>query len=206
MDPAEIEALFTAPDGAYRCARWGRPVAPVVFGVEDATLETVKGALAAVCGLAGVELAETDPELGANFMLFFVRDWDDLRGVPNLEKLVEGLAPLLDRLTEAGASQYRVFRFDASGAIRACFAFQRVDAGVADLPAATVALNQAVQMMLTWAEGAFAERSALAMAGERAVLRPEIAGLIRAAYDPVMPDVATDPAHALRLAARLVET
>ena len=31
----------------------------------------------------------------------------------------------------------------------------------------------------------------------------ELAGLIRAAYDPAMPRVARDPSHALRLAARL---
>jgi hypothetical protein len=33
-------------------------------------------------------------------------------------------------------------------------------------------------------------------------LRPEIAGVIRAVYDPVLPGVARDPAHALRVAAR----
>jgi hypothetical protein len=35
------------------------------------------------------------------------------------------------------------------------------------------------------------------------VLRPEIAGVIRAAYDRVMPSVAHDPSHALRLSARV---
>ena len=34
-------------------------------------------------------------------------------------------------------------------------------------------------------------------------MRPEIAGLIRAAYEPVLPDVAKDKSHALRLAARM---
>jgi hypothetical protein len=34
-------------------------------------------------------------------------------------------------------------------------------------------------------------------------LRPEIAAVIRAAYDPVLPVAATDPSHALRLAARM---
>ena len=32
---------------------------------------------------------------------------------------------------------------------------------------------------------------------------PQLAKLIRAAYDPVMPSIARDPSHALRLAARL---
>ena len=48
-----------------------------------------------------------------------------------------------------------------------------------------------------------AERSPLAVAGGRTVLRPEIGDLIRAAYDPVMPVAANDASHALRLAARL---
>jgi hypothetical protein len=41
------------------------------------------------------------------------------------------------------------------------------------------------------------------MAGDTVILRPEIGTVIRAAYDPVMPPVARDPTHALRLAARI---
>jgi hypothetical protein len=35
------------------------------------------------------------------------------------------------------------------------------------------------------------------------ILRPEIGAVIRAGYDPVLPAMARDPAHALRLAARV---
>jgi len=35
------------------------------------------------------------------------------------------------------------------------------------------------------------------------VLRPDIAALLRAAYDPILPDAAQDASHALRLAARI---
>ena len=45
--------------------------------------------------------------------------------------------------------------------------------------------------------------SPLARVGERVILRPEIGAVIRAGYDPVMPAVARDASHALRLAARL---
>ena len=45
MNAAEITDLFTRADGQYLCARWGRPIVPVVFGVEDSTLQTVKGAI-----------------------------------------------------------------------------------------------------------------------------------------------------------------
>ena len=203
MTPEEIAAQFTGPEGAFLCARWGRPVVPVVFGTDDATLATLKGAVEAVVALAGHRMAETDPELGANFMIFFFRDWAELPEVPHLDRLVDGLGPLVARLEAAGAQQYRLFRFDAAGAICACFAFVRIDAALAEAPAEVVALDQAVQGILTWGQGAFAGRSPLALASGHAVLRPEIAALIGAAYDPVLPATARDPSHALRLAARL---
>ncbi len=68
--PAEIEALFTRTDGTYLCARWGRPIAPVVFGVDDATLTIIKDALSAVATLAGHEMTDMDTELGSNLMVF----------------------------------------------------------------------------------------------------------------------------------------
>ena len=75
---------------------------------------------------------------------------------------------------------------------------------MAQLPAETIALSQAVQTILLWSDAAFAERSPLAQAPNGAVvLRPEIARVIQAAYDPVMPRAATDAAHAYRLAARI---
>lgn len=203
MTPDAAARLFTRTDGSYAFARWGRPVAPVVFGVEDATLATLKGALEAVCALAGHPLAETDPELGANLMLFFMRDWDELLAVPDLDRLVEGLATLVPRLQAQDASQYRAFRFDAEGRIKAAFAFVRMDAAMAQLPAEDLALLQAVQLMLLWSETAFREHPPLMRAQDTTVLSPEIAAVIRAAYDPVMPASATDPSHALRLAARL---
>ena len=203
MDADVIAALFTRRDGQYLCARWGRPIVPVVFGVEDATLGVVKGAIEAVVALAQHKMAETDPELGANLMVFFLRDWDELRHVPRLGDLIPDLMQLLDRLEAAQANQYRVFRFDPQGAIKAVFVFVRMDADLEAVPAETLALNQAVQVILLWSDVAFTDRSPLARVGEAVILRPDIAGLIRAAYDPVLPPVATDATHALRLAARI---
>ncbi|MGD9917293.1 MAG: hypothetical protein AB7U46_04690 [Paenirhodobacter sp.] len=199
----DIAAMFTRASGEYLFARWGRPIVPVVFGVDAATLATVKGAVEAVVALAGHKMAETDPELGANLMIFFFRDWQELLEVPNLDQMIDGLADIVARLDDAGANQYRTFRFDRDGAIRACFAFVRMDAALDEVPAETIALNQAVQMILLWGESAFAAHPPLAMARGVTVLRPEIAAIIRAAYDPVMPPVAQDASHALRLAARL---
>lgn len=199
----EIAALFTRPDGSFLFARWGRPIVPVVFGVEDSTLAVVKGAIEAVVTLAGHKMAETDPELGANLMFFFVRDWDDLRGVPNLDQLVVGLAPLLDRLQAAKANQYRVFRFDPDGAIKAAVVFLRMDEHLSEVPAQTLALSQAVQAILLWSEGAFAAAPPLVMSKGIEVLRADMGHLIRAAYDPVLPAMAQDASHALRLFARI---
>jgi len=69
----DISSFFTRGDGTYAFARWGRPIAPVVFGVDDATLAVFKGAIEAVATLANHTMAETDPELGANLMVFSVK-------------------------------------------------------------------------------------------------------------------------------------
>jgi len=203
MDPSEIEALFTRDGGDYVFARWGRPIAPVVFGVEDASLQVVKGALEAVCVLAEHQMAETDPEFGVNFMWFFLSDWQDVLGVPKLDQLILDLAPLVKRLQAADANQYRIFRFDEAGAIKACFVFVRMDEHLEAVSAETLALSQAVQSILLWSDLAFRDTSPLALADGKTVLRPEIANVIRAAYDPVMPVAAQDASHALRLSARL---
>lgn len=203
MDTAQIEALFTRENGKYLFARWGRPIAPVVFGVEDESLGIIKGAVEAVCTLAGHQMAETDSELGANMMWFFLQEWQELREVPDLDRLIPDLNPLVDRLEKVDANQYRIFRFDEDGGIKACFVFIRMDADMAQVPADTLALSQVVQLIVLWSDLAFRTEPALAMAGEHAVLRPDIADVIRAAYDPVMPLAASDKSHALRLAARL---
>ena len=203
MTREAVAALFTRSDGSYLFARWGRPIVPVVFGVDDATLAVVKGAVQAVVALAGHDMEEVDAELGANLMIFFCRDWDELQSVPNLERLVPGLDALCDRLAAADANQYRIFRFDAVGAIKAAFVFLRMDAHLTAVPAETLALSQAVQTIVLWSDLAFRDASPLAMVGDLAVLRPDIAGVIRAGYDPVLPGVATDASHALRLAARV---
>lgn len=205
MTPDQIEALFTRADGSYAFARWGRPIAPIVFGVEDDTLKTVKGAVEAVVTLAGHQMAETDPELGANLMFFFFRDWDELLAVPDLGRMIPGLEPLVGKLKEADASQYRAFRFDQAGAIQACFVFLRMKGAMEQLPAETLALTQAVQSLLMWGDAAFAGASPLAVLPETGatILRPEIAGVIAAAYDRMMPVAAEDKSHALRLFARL---
>lgn len=203
MKPEDIQALFTRSDGDFLFARWGRPIVPIVFGVEEQTLATIKGAFEAAVSLAGHKMSETDPELGANCMFFFFRDWAELLEVPDLDGLVPDLAELVLRLEDGGANQYRVFRFDGDGAIRAAFVFLRMDDELANVPAETLALSQVVQIMLLWSDMAFRSASPLAVAGHTTILRPDIAGVIRAAYDPVLPAVARDPSHALRLFARM---
>jgi hypothetical protein len=163
----------------------------------------VKGALEAVVSLADHKLADPDPELGANVMVFFCREWAELGEVPNLDKLVPDLPPLIAKLQKADANQYRIFRFDDAGAIQAAFVFLRMDEHMAAVSADTLALSQAVQSILLWSDIAFDDKPPLAMIEGKVVLRPEIADVIRAAYDPVMPAAAQDPSHAMRLAARI---
>lgn len=182
-----IAPLFTRDD-AYLCARWGRPVAPVVFGLADDSLAVFRAALRAVLADIRHPLTDTDPEMGANMMFFFASDWPELAEIPDLERLT-GQPGLPARLAEAGADQYRIFRFDADGGIRACLTFVRMGGGLRDAHPGALAELLAVRAMLTFA-------------GD---VRPsgQVAALLRAAYDPVMPVAAHDPAHALRLAARM---
>jgi hypothetical protein len=203
MEMTEIEALFTRGAGDYVFARWGRPIVPVVFGVSEETLSVVKGAVEAVVALAGHKMAETDPELGANLMLFFFNDWAELRAVPRLGDMIPDLDAVTYRLEAAGANQYRSFRFDADGAIKAAFVFVRMDAELAEMPAEVLALNQAAQVILLWSDVAFRTRSPLGVANGVVVLHPDIGAVIRAGYDKTMPVAAQDPSHALRLGARM---
>jgi hypothetical protein len=200
----DVEACFTRSDGAYVFARWGRAIAPVIFGVDEATLGVFKGACEAVVSLAGHKMAEVDPEIGANLMVFFCSDWSELTDVPHLERLVPDLVPLVERLKSADANQYRIFRFDDDGGIKACFVFLRMDEVLADTPADTIALSQMAQMIVLWSDQAFVGSSPLAMVPDGGViLKPQVGQLIRAAYAPVMPAASRDPSHALRVFARL---
>ncbi len=186
LDPDAIAALFTGGDGGFLCARWGRPVAPVVFGLDDATLSVFRAALIAPFTHAGQPLTDTDPETGANLMIFAVGDWPELDGIPDLDRLT-GIPDLPGRLARENADRYRLLRFDGAGAIRACLTFLRL--GGAQAHPAQLAESVAVNALLSWARPVTPS--------------PELAALIRGAYDPLLPARARDPSHALRLAARL---
>ena len=204
MDPQQIEPFFTRSDGTFLFARWGRPIVPIVFGLAEETLPVLKGAIEAVVTLAGHKMAEVDPDLGANLMVFFVSDWVELEGVPNLEKLIPDLGALLSRLEAAEANQYRIFRFDEAGAIKAAFVLVRMDSHLQAVPAETIALSQAVQVILLWSDRAFVDSSPLLAGPEGSVLlKPEIGALVRSAYDPVLAPMSQDPTVSYRLAARM---
>ncbi|MGV6839251.1 MAG: hypothetical protein ACWA40_03555 [Planktomarina sp.] len=204
MNHCQIETMFTPADGTYSFARWGRPMAPIVFGVEDQTLEVVKSAIEAVCAATGHKMMETDPELGSNFMFFFFRDWAELLDVPDLDHMIPDFKALVARLQSRGANQYRLFRFDEKGAIKACFVFLCMDKALMKVSADALALGQVVQSFLLWSNQAFADQSPLAVTDTgTTIIHPDVMDLMRVAYDPILPDAANDPSHALRMAARL---
>lgn len=207
VDPetGRIAALFTRSDGTFRFRRWARPLVPVVFGTDAAGEAIVAEALRAVAGLGGLPLADSDPDLGANLPVFFCANWADLAAAPGLDRLVPDLDRLLSVLAASGANQYRIFSFAPDGAIRLCLVLLRYDADLQRVSAQALAVSQAVQALLLWSDTAFTAVSPVAVlqpAG-RAVVKPWHADLLRAAYDPTLPDTADDPGFALRLQARM---
>ena len=204
LTPEEVEKYFTRNDGSFSFARWGRSVAPVVFGLDDKALSILKGAIEAIMSLTNKQISETDPELGANFMLFFFSDWLELKELPHLNKLVPNMSTLLDKLIDAEANQYRIFRFDEAGAIRACFVFVRMDENLMNVPAQTLMLSQAVQSVLLWSDNAFRNSSPLLVSEDNhTLLKPIVSNLIKVAYDPTLPNASNDNSLAVRMSARV---
>ena len=203
-DPAWVEAQFTRRDGGFRFARWGRALAPVIIGTNDEGCRIFEDGIEHVAAVAGLEVGELDPDLGANFMVFLVNDWEELFQAPNLVRLIPNLAELVSNLSAHGANQYRVFNFDEDGAIRLCISLIRYDAQMQSVSAQTLAVNIAFQGMLLWSDGAFQDESPFGMTDEGlCLIKPGFARLLKAAYDPVLPGAGTDTALALRLAARM---
>jgi hypothetical protein len=199
-----IETYFTRSDGKYIFSRWGRPIAPVVFGVQDETLVTLKSVIQSIVDLANHELVETDPELGSNAMFFFFLSWEELLEVKDLDRIIPHLGNLVERLKSIQANQYRFFRFDTAGGIKAVFTFICMDDNLASVSAEVLCLNQVVQMFLLWSDEAFKEKSPTSITNNGAVIiNPIIGDIVRAVYDPTMPIVSTDKSHALRAQARI---
>lgn len=204
LSASRIEGLFTAQNGSYRFSRWGRQIAPVVFGVDDTTLGHLKDAMASVVGIANMKFAETDPELGANLMFFFCQDWDELDMVPNLDQLLPDFDILKTSLKRSGANQYRSFSFDENGAIRVCIVLLRYDEHMAESSIQTIGVGQMTQCILLWGDEAFKDESPIALipANGICIVKLNYAAVIRAAYDAALPPSATDSSHAIRLEAR----
>jgi len=199
--------LFTSPDQRYHFARWGRPIAPVVFGVGDENLPHLKDAIAMTVGISGGMLVDTDPELGANFMWFFCRDWDEMLVIPDLDKLIPNFVNLITELQEKNATRYRSFGFEKNGAIQLCVVLIRVDAATERMSLQTLGTSETFQSLLTFGENAFDVHSPIATikVNNLCIVKPEYAAVVRAAYDPALPAASIDPAHALRLSARAMK-
>ena len=200
----KIETLFTHPDGVFRFARWNRPIAPIVFGVDDVTLGHLKSAIVTTVGVTGMNIVETDPELGANFMWFFCQDWDEILAVPDLEGLIPDLKNIIARLQNTTTKTFRIFNFDTDGSIKLCVQLIKVADETAEMSIQTLATGETYQCLALFSPHAFLEESPIAVIAENGLCipKPEYAALIRAAYDPVLPVAVKEPTHSLRLAAR----
>ncbi len=204
LSEQEIKDLFTREDGSYQFARWGRPVAPVVFGVNDEILSALKVAIKSTTGITGRSLAETDPEMGTNFMWLFIREWSELENVPDLDKLIPNLGEKMKAMEAANSFSYRYFTFDENNAIKFCCNIIRPVDEYAQRPVSVIGATETLLSTLMFGPKAFAKESPMAVLPDKNVVlvKPKYAAVIRAAYEANMPDTADDPSHALRIKAR----
>lgn len=206
-DITRIQALFGGD--AFKFARWGGPICPVVVGLAEKSAQLFEEAVGAVAEVAGARIDEIDPEMGANLMIYVMPDWSQALNAPNLPNFIPNLPALIERLNAANANRYRVFAFDDAGAIRAAITMLRYDEQMQAAPVDYIALTEAALAMLVYDEGAVAADRPVVMAKfedddmARAVMHPWHGRLLRAAYDPAIPAGSKDPALALRLAARI---
>ncbi len=203
MSNKKISDLFLR-DGKYHFSRWSKPISPVIFGVDNDSLTAIRAAFCDVLSLTSLELSDFDPELGANFFMFFCSEWSELDVVPNLGKLIPNLSSLIRSLDENEANQYRTFSFTADGAINVVVVLLKYDLKLSSVSIQTLAVNQMLQSVLLWSADAFKNESPLTLIKKtnRCVIKPFYAAVVKAAYDPILPHYSVDKVHAMRLDAR----
>ena len=204
MSDNPVQSLFLR-DGKYHFSRWAKPLSPVIFGVDDSSLIAIKEAFSDVLSLTPLKLSEFDPDLGANLLMFFCSRWPELSTIPNLNKLIPNLVDLLETLDNNQANQYRTFSFSPDGAINFVVVLLKYDLELSSVSVQTLAVSQMLQSVLLWSPDAFKEDSPIAVVKQtnRCVVKPFYAALLKAAYDPVLPNYSLDEIHAMRLEARV---
>ena len=201
---SKIVNLFSHENG-FHFARWSKAISPIVFGVDDDTLKSIRATFSDVLSLTSVSLSDLDPEFGANFIIFFCSEWSELESVPNLYKMIPNLRKLVIKLEKGNANQYRSFSFTSSGSIKLCILIIRYDHFQASVSVQTLSMSQILKSLLLWSPQAFAYESPIIKASDScpSEFKPFYAALLKASYDPILPDSSVDEAHALRLNARV---
>lgn len=203
LSPQHIETMFMHSDG-YRFARWARPIVPVVFGVEDETLGIMKTAIATTVGITGRKIEELDPEIGANFMWFFCKDWEEILDIPKLEKLIPNLKEIISTLQSNNINTHRVFSFEATGGIKLCVVLICLKGEVATISIDALTMRETFLALTLWSSSYFLKINPIAVIATNTlcVVKPKYAVVLRAIYNPILPNATTDKTHALRVFAR----
>ena len=204
LDITAIEKLFTQSNGVFHFARWGRPIAPVIFGVDDATLGAVKTVMTQVLAITGQVMVETDPEMGANFIWIFCADWAEVQNLPDIDKLLPHWAQTQIKLREQKSNSYRYIAYDGDGAIRFCALVIKIAGAYGQQPLPVIATTQILQSLCSFAPNKFAQDSPIALDHNGVCsIKPPYRAVLQAAYDPVLPAASADATLALRLKARV---
>ncbi len=191
---SDADEAETAPQ-AIRFARWARPIAPRVYGVESQGADTLMTGFRRAAEAANAPYAVEDEKFGANVLVFVCSEWLELKATPKLEQLVPQLDHLIGHLRISDESTWRMVGFDETGAIDFAVVLIRVDDVIGGLSGETVALEQAVRIMLHWSDDAFASEKPLKVTESgRASLKPFTEAVLASAYDEGSPIASDDDA------------
>lgn len=199
-----VEGAPEDPAQRFRFARWGRPLAPVVLGLDEESAEAARAAVVEAAEAAGVGAVDEDPDLEANFLICVCEKWSQLKSISGLDRLIPDLERLLTLLSAVGANQYRIFRVAPEEGISFAVTLVRFDESVAGLSAQAIGATQAAHGLLMWSDEAFAEDAPVAInRSGRGVIKTFHAKLLKAAYGEDAPSTSEDPNLADQLAAAM---
>jgi hypothetical protein len=207
VTPDEIAAYFTKPNGEFLFRRWASPIVPHAFGPTAPESEVLYQAFDTISALSGHPVVRAPDGVGMNLTFFFINEASDMMKLPGAEGFLGMLAMLVKQLMSGKSALRRNFTTDdKTGAISQMTMIARTSGWLRHHPPESLALRLAVLTHLTWALRRDQKAPPLLVADAPGGVHPNVAAILRVAYDPSLPDASTDKALCTQIADLIAKT